>query len=441
MISTVGYFVVTLLILILVHEFGHFIVARCCGVTVQRFSFGFGTVLWSWQDKKGTEYAWSLWPLGGYVKLLDDSQGPVPVAQQSRAFHHQSAIIQIAIILAGPLFNFLFAFVVLGIVAVIGVTSLAPMIDEVIPHSVAAQAGLGEKQEIIELDHHAVSSWQQVQDVLLPLLSAKRAVVVTMKSLRNGQITQRNLGLSQVPLDPQHATLFERIGVVPMFPKSTPVVETVTEGSPAQRAGLQPEDEILSIDHQFMTDSMKVVAYIKARPAATIVLEVKRHGHAQQLIAHLPVATGYLGIGLRSPSVPADWVRVNQVGPIQAVKLAFKQTLNLTAMTFGFLGQMLTGQLPLEHLSGPIGIARAADASAHAGLIAYLTFLALLSVSLGVLNVLPIPMLDGGHLLYCMLEIVTRRPLSLAFKSKSAFVGTLVIVAMSMVALKNDLRY
>ena len=441
MISTLGYFVVTLFILILVHEFGHFIVARGCGVTVERFSFGFGTVLWSWQDKKGTEYAWSLWPLGGYVKLLDDSQGPVPVAQQSRALHHQSSIVQIAIILAGPLFNFLFAFVVLGIVAVIGVTSLAPMIDEVIPHSIAAQAGLGEKQEIIELDHHAVNSWHQVQEVLLPLLSAKRTVVVTMKSLRDGQITQRSLALSQVPLDPQHATLLERMGVVPMFPKSTPVVETVIEDSPGQHAGLQPEDEILSIDHQLMTDSLKVVAYIKARPAATIVLEVRRHGHTQQLIAHLPVSTGYLGIGLRSPSIPADWIRVNQVGPIQAVKLAFKQTLNLTAMTFGFLCEMLTGQLSLEHLSGPVGIAKAANASAQAGWVTYLTFLALLSISLGVLNVLPIPMLDGGHLLYRMLEIVMRRPLSLGFKSKSSFVGILFIVALSMVALKNDLRY
>lgn len=349
MISTVGYFVVTLLILILVHEFGHFIVARCCGVTVERFSFGFGKVLWAWRDKRGTEYAWSLWPLGGYVKLLDDSQGPVPVAQQSQAFHHQSSLVQIAIILAGPLFNFLFAFFLFWVIAIIGVASL-----------------------------------------------------------------------------------------VPTASKSTPVVETVAVDSPAQQAGLQPEDEILAIDHQSMTDPMKVSAYIKARPGATIVLEVRRRGRMQQLTAHLRTPTGYLGIGIQPP---ADWIRMNRVGPIQAAKQAFQQTLRLTAMTFGLIGQTLTGQLSLAHLSGPIGIAKAANASAHAGLTIYLTFLALLSISLGVLNVLPIPMLDGGHLLYRMLELVMRRPLSLAFKSKSAVVGMIFIVILSIVALKNDLRY
>lgn len=348
MLSTLMYFIVTLLLLIVVHEYGHFIVARCCRVKVIRFSFGFGKVLWSWRDKRGTEYVWSLLPIGGYVKLLDDSNGPVAPTEQVNAFHHQPLIIRLLIVLAGPLFNFLFAFFALWLAAVIGIKSFAPIVDSVVAES------------------------------------------------------------------------------------------------PAQRAGLVQGDEIVAIDHHPVTDWFGLVHYLKNNAGAKVYIDVQRQGHLQQMMVRLlfnaKESTHYLGINARVPKEASDWSRIYRLGPIDAARQASHQTIRLISMSLSLIGQLITGHSSLDHLSGPVGIAKAASASAHSGLVTYLSFLALISISVGVLNLLPIPMLDGGYVLYYLIEAIIRRPLSIEFKTKGVWVGMICMMFLAMIALSNDFR-
>lgn len=228
--------------LITVHEYGHFIVARLCGVKVLRFSFGFGKVLARWHDKQGTEYAWSLFPLGGYVKMLDESEGEVPASERHLAFNNKSVWARIAIVVAGPFFNFLLAFLALWLVLVIGIHSLAPMIEEVKPNSIAAMAGLKAKQEIVMLNDKEIDSWRDFQFALMPLIGSNEAINITVKSLGDGKYTSLVLPLDSWKLDAKNPDPLGSLGIVPFIPTIPPIIGEVVEGSPAGIAGLQPGD-------------------------------------------------------------------------------------------------------------------------------------------------------------------------------------------------------
>ncbi|PJD90583.1 MAG: RIP metalloprotease RseP [Legionella sp.] len=443
MLLSVMYFIVTLLLLILVHESGHFLMARWCGVKVLRFSFGFGKVLAVWRDTRGTEYAWSLLPFGGYVKLLDENEGPVPSAESHKALNRQPMMVRIAIILAGPLFNFLFAFLLLWLVAVIGIQSFAPRIADVIPGSIAAHAQLGKSQEIIALDDKKIDNWRDVHYALMPFLGSSREIPITLKSLNDHTISTHQLALKDWILDSHHPELLESLGIVPLFPKMPLIIDNVVADSPAQLAGLQAGDEIVAVDKHLIADGLNIVEYVASRAGQTVSLDIVRQKKNLVLLAHLTQAdnhkSGFLGIGARSPEIPPDWLRLERSGPIDAIAQAFRQTVSFTSMTCVMIGRTLMGHLSLDHVSGPVGIAKAAGASAHIGLVYYLFFIALLSISLGVLNLLPIPMLDGGHLMYNLIELIIRRPLSADFKAKGAFVGMGCIIVLTVIALVNDL--
>lgn len=219
MLSSAFYFILTLLLLILVHESGHFLVARWCGVKVLRFSFGFGKVLAKWRDKSGTEFTWSVLPLGGYVKFLDENEGPVGHAERQHAFNRQPRWARVAIVLAGPLFNFLFAFLLLWLVAVIGIKSFAPRVESVTPGSVAALAHLGRMQEIIALDGKKISNWRDVHYTMLPLLGSTREISITVKALDDATISTHSLPLAQWKFDSKRSDLLESLGIEPLFPK------------------------------------------------------------------------------------------------------------------------------------------------------------------------------------------------------------------------------
>lgn len=442
---TFFYFILALFLLVTVHEFGHFIVARWCGVKVLRFSFGFGKVLARWHDKRGTEFAWSLFPLGGYVKMLDEEEGPVDPSEQHLAFNHQSTWAKIAIAFAGPLFNFLFAFVAIWLVLVVGIKSLAPMVDGVVPGSMAERVGLQARQEVMMFNHQPISSWRDFQYALMPLMGTKETVPMTVKSMVTGEQTSLSFPLAQWQFDPQSPDVLASLGIKPFIPTIPPIVGSVVADSPADVAGFKVGDKVLSMDGLAVTDWLMLLEAVQHNSGKKMSIVVQRQGTEMRL----PVTVGSTSshgqtvglLGLRSKPVdwPPGWLRVQREGPIKALGTAFHQTVALTEASFSLIGRLATGQLSLQGISGPVGIAQGAGESARGGFAYYVSFLALLSISLGVLNLLPIPMLDGGHLLYYGMELIRRRPLSPAFKSVGMYLGLAFLMALMVLALTNDL--
>ncbi|WP_454786026.1 RIP metalloprotease RseP [Legionella sp. WA2024007413] len=445
MLSTLLYFLLALVLLVTVHEYGHFQVARWCGVKVLRFSFGFGPILARWCDKKGTEYAWSLFPLGGYVKMLDESEGEVPENERHLAFNNQSIWKRAAIVLAGPFFNFLFAFVALWWVLVIGMQSLAPMIESVKPNSIAGQAGLKAKEEIIALNDTKINSWRDFQYAIMPLVGSQETIQLTLKSLVDGHIHTVSLPLTNWKIDSKKPDALQSLGIEPFIPSIPPIVGEVVPNSPAAKAGLENGDKILSVDGKPFNDWLFLVDYVQTRPDKQLTLSVNRKGHIHKVIVHTgsqknkDKIEGFLGVRSQKVQWPAHWLRLERQDPLTAVGTALKQTVQLTGTTFTLMGRLVTGKLGLNNISGPVGIAQGAGDSGRSGLASYLFFLALVSISLGALNLLPIPMLDGGHLFYYLLETIRRKPLSDGLKSAGAYLGLLLLAALMFIALSNDL--
>ncbi|WP_025386304.1 RIP metalloprotease RseP [Legionella oakridgensis] len=445
MLFTLFYFFIALLLLIIIHEFGHFIVARCCGVKVLRFSFGFGKVLASWRDKHGTEFVWSIFPLGGYVKMLDESEGEVPENERHLAFNNQSVWVRIAIVFAGPFFNFLFAFIALWFMWIIGIKSLAPMIESVKVGSIAAQSGLRPNQEILEMGAKKINSWRDFQYALMPLLGTHEPVTLIVKSLKDGHVNTLKLRLDHWTLDVKNPDVLASLGITPFVPKVPPVVGSVVPDSPAQSAGLQVGDEILAINHEVINDWLVLVDYVRQHSDQSMLLSIKRNNKIEQVNVHIGRTMndgqnqGFLGVSSRQVKWPEHWLRLHRASPLPAAGHALSQTIELTGATFALIGRLVTGKLPIQSISGPVGIAQGAGESARSGLPYYLSFLALVSISLGVLNLLPIPILDGGHLLYCFIEIVRRRPLSEEVKSAGIYLGLVFLVTLMIIALSNDL--
>ena len=445
MVATLVYFLLVLFVLVTVHEYGHFIVARLCGVKVLRFSFGFGKVLARWHDKKGTEYAWSLFPLGGYVKMLDESEGPVPENERHLAFNNKSIWARIAIVIAGPLFNFIFAFLALWLVLVIGIKSLAPMIDEVKPGSIAALAGMEAKEEILALNNKKISSWRDVQFALMPLLGSNEQVNILVKSLVTGQQKSLILSLANWKIDVKKPDPLGSLGISPFIPRVPPIVGEVIGDSPALAAGLQSGDVISQVNGKPLDDWLDLVAYVHQHPSSQMILTIRRQGQTQSLTVQIgsrlknEQKEGFIGASSQKVNWPPQWLRLQRQGPVEAVSTAFFQTVGLSKATFSLMGRLITGKLALQSISGPVGIAQGAGESARSGFTYYLSFLALVSISLGVLNLLPIPMLDGGHLLYYLFELIRGRPLSEEVKSVGLYLGLTFLMGLMVLALTNDL--
>ncbi len=445
MLSTLLYFLLALVLLVTVHEYGHFQVARWCGVKVLRFSFGFGPILACWKDKKGTEYAWSLFPLGGYVKMLDESEGDVAENERHLAFNNQSLWKRTAIVVAGPFFNFLFAFVALWWVLVIGIHSLAPMIESVKPNSIAAQAGLKAKEEIVALNDTKINSWRDFQYAIMPLVGSQETIQLTTKSLVDGHRRQVSLPLTHWQLDAKKPDPLQSLGIEPFIPSIPPIVGDVVPNSPAAKAGLENGDKILSVDGKPLDDWLFLVDYVQIRPDKQLILSINRKGSVQKVVVHIGSQEnkgkieGFLGVRSQKVKWPAHWLRLERQDPLTAVGTALKQTVQLTSTTFTLMGRLVTGRLGLNSISGPVGIAQGAGDSGRSGLTSYLFFLALVSISLGALNLLPIPMLDGGHLFYYLVEAIRRKPLSDSLKSAGAYLGLLLLAALMFIALTNDL--
>ena len=436
---------VALGVLVTFHEFGHFWVARRCGVKVLRFSVGFGMPLVRWHDRRGTEFVIAAIPLGGYVKMLDEREGEVPADQLDQSFNRKTVRQRIAIVAAGPIANFLLAMVFFWVLAMMGSQQVRPVIGAVESGSIAAKAGLVAGQEIVSIDGEPTTGWGAVNLQLVRRLGESGTVNVVVREQDSSAESPRELALDRWLQGADEPDPIKSLGIRPWRPALPPVLAELDPKGPAQAAGLKTGDRLLALDGQALGDWQQVVDLVRVRPDTKIVLKVEREGAQIDVPVTLSVrgeakaAGGYLGAGVKGVDWPPSMVREVSYGPLAAIGEGAKRTWTMSVLTLESLKKMLFGELSVKNLSGPITIAKVAGASAQSGVADFLNFLAYLSISLGVLNLLPIPVLDGGHLLFYLVEWVRGRPLSDRVQGWGIQIGISLVVGVMLLALVNDL--
>jgi regulator of sigma E protease len=448
LLTTLAAFVVALGCLIVVHECGHFVIARACGVKVLRFSVGFGRPLWSRRlGRDATEWVIAAFPLGGYVKMLDEREGPVAPSELPRSFNRQLVWRRVAIVVAGPAANFALAIALYWALFVYGVPGLKPVVGEPPAGTPAYHAGFAAGEVLVRIGDEPVASWQDARWILLQHAVGKSAVVVNV-SRAGGDIAARRLDLSGVSASDLDGDFLRTLGLTRYQPPLKPVIGEVVGGGVAQRAGLKAGDEIAAINNQKIESWEQVVKLVRAHPGAPLVIEVRRGGALQPAIAVAPETVveggskiGRIGAAPRiDRSALADMIVDVRYGPLESLGRAVQKTWDTSVFTLRMLGKMIVGDVSLKNLSGPITIADYAGQSAQSGVASYLLFLALISISLGVLNLLPIPLLDGGHLMYYAIEILQGRPLSDRAIEIGQHAGLVLLVALMAFALYNDIH-
>jgi len=440
-------FIAALAVLIVVHEYGHYLVARLCRVKVLRFSIGFGRPLFTKRTGKDrTEWVLAAIPFGGYVKMLDEREGPVPAREAHRAFNRQSVWKRFAIVIAGPLFNFAFAILVYAGLFMYGLPEARPVLGEPPAGTPAALAGLHGGDTVRAAGGEAVQTWQELRwRVLQAALQRETLALETLDE--RGHLAQATLDLSAFPTDDVQADALERVGLRLYRPPLDPVLGQIVPGSAAERAGLKVGDRIVRAGERPLDSWDALVAAVRAHPAQPLRLAVERAG-ATRTIEVVPdvvsageARIGRIGAGPFVPPAHAEKMLVRvQYGVLESLGKATAKTADISAFSLKMLGRMLTGELSWRHLSGPVTIADFAGQSAQQGWIAYITFLALISISLGVLNLLPIPLLDGGHLMYYAIEIAKGRPVSERAMELGQRVGLALLLVMMVFAFYNDLN-
>ncbi len=455
-------------ILVAVHEAGHFFVARWCKVKVLRFSVGFGKPIWRRLGKDGTEYVIASLPLGGYVRMLDSRNDDVSAAQLPYAFDQQGVYKRIAIVAAGPLINLLFAALLYGLVHLAGVSQLLPVLGEVKSQSVAAQQGMQPAQQIIAVDGVATQSWQQVHVQLLQRLGDSGLVAVQVQPLDGAVLQQQaatpvaqrevqqlvingasrtyELPIENWLADNLDATPVQQLGWQVWRPQVPVRLDRILDGGAAQQAGLQVGDLITHINNEPMPDYVVFVKTVQNSPGGYIELRVERDGlvfeqglrlHSKELDDGRLI--GRIGVGVMNLYWPDSLLYTPELSLLEALLAGTEQVRDMIGLTLNTLRSMLFGKLSVEHLSGPISIAQVASSSAAMGWVSFVTFMAYLSVSLGVLNLLPVPMLDGGHLMYYLIEMVTGKPVPDRVQQVGLRIGMAVVLSIMFIAIFNDL--
>ncbi|MEY8248676.1 MAG: sigma E protease regulator RseP [Bermanella sp.] len=430
----------TLAILVTVHEFGHYWVARRCGIKVLRFSVGFGKVLFSRTNKQGTEFAIAAIPLGGYVKMLDEREGEVAAELLDQTFNRKTVWQRMAVVIAGPLANILFAIFAYWLMFMVGVTQVKPIIGEVAANSVAAQAGLMSQQEITAVDGTRTASWQEVNYQLIKRLGDSGTLQIEVDNgSRHELVIERWLSDAEEP-NPIHS-----LGFAPFRPTVPPILAELQAGMPAQQAGLLPDDVILAVDGQDIQHWLEFVKVVKAHAGQAISLSVQRQEKVLniQLIPASRTAPsgetiGFAGAMVKAPELPQDFIRVQSFDPLTAGWRAIDKTWDMTTVTLQSIGKMIQGLLSVKNLSGPITIAKVASSQVQAGFEAFVGFLAYISIMLAVVNLLPIPVLDGGHLVFYVIEAVKGSPLSEKVQLMGMKLGMTLLLMVMVVAIFND---
>ncbi len=440
-LGSIWWLIVTLGVLVTFHEFGHYWVARRCGVKVLRFSVGFGRALWSRTARDGTEYRIAAIPLGGYVKMLDAREGEVSPDERDVEFTGKPVWQRIAIVAAGPVFNLVFAVLAFWLMFMVGRTGVVPVVGAPAPQTLAAEAGFQAGDTIRTVNGTPVATWNVALDTLSEDVLGHRPVDIGVQRA-DGSDTMLRLPLEKLPADVELDKAFDRIGL--RAQPLPPVAETVQPDMPAAKAGLRDGDRITAIGEHKVAHFSDIGTLTKKLVDAspTLAFHVRRDGHPLTLKVTPAWTDPGDGGGARwiigvAPPRPAT--TVVRHGPLVSLGKAFQTTWDKTATTFRMIGQMITGQVSTRNLSGVITIARVANTSAQMGVAWFLSFLGLISLSLAVLNLLPIPILDGGHLLYYLIELVKGRPVSERTMIAGQFVGMALIVALMGLAFYNDI--
>jgi regulator of sigma E protease len=440
-------FIVALGVLIVVHEFGHYLAARLCNVRVLRFSVGFGRPLATWRlGRDATEWSIAAIPFGGYVKMLDEREAPVDPQDLPRAFNRQGVGRRFLIVVAGPVFNFLFAIAVYAGLYMHGLPEARPVLAAPAAGTLAQSAGFAAGDTVRSIEGDPIATWQDLRWRVLQGALQRETLRFEVAAER-GDISMHLLDLRGFPSEDVESDALERIGLRLYRPPLAPVVGRVIPGSVAERAGLLPDDRVTHVDGVPVTTWEQLVRAIRERPDAGLRLTIERGG-VQLGIELVPDAVaengtriGRIGVSPRIPAAETERIVVRvSYGPVDSLAKAAAKTWDISVFSLRMLGKMLIGEVSWKHLSGPVTIADYAGQSAQMGWLSFATFLALISISLGVLNLLPIPLLDGGHLMYYSLEFIKGSPVSERAMELGQRVGLALLLFVMAFAFYNDIN-
>ena len=446
LIETIFFTLLALALLISFHEFGHFFIARVCNVKVVRFSIGFGSKLLSWKDKNGTEFVLSALPLGGYVKMVDEREGGVSAEDLPFAFTQKNVWQRMAIVVAGPAANFILAIFIYWLLFLSGTTGIVPVIGSLDPSSIAEKAGLKVGHQIVAIDGEKTPTIQKLHEHLISRIGESGLINFTVKTPDSPEFYSFEGYLKDWMSGAEKLDPLAGLGLDLYTPEISPHIDMVMANSPAEKSGLKANDLLLSADGITIAKWSTWVEYIRSRPGINIDITVQRENSIiykiitpEKISLDTGLVVGKVGIAVKMPDWPKNMVQDYSYGPIEAFNEAVYKTWGTSVMILGSVKKMLTGDISVKHLSGPITIGKIAGKSAKYGISSYLGFLALLSISLGIMNLLPVPVLDGGHLMYFIVEAVKGSPLSDRIQLFGFRLGIFLVVGLMSIALYNDI--
>jgi len=443
---SVAGFILAIGILVTIHEWGHYQVARWFNIKVTTFSIGFGKKLWSKQGKE-TQYQIALIPLGGYVKFVDEREGPVAEEDLPRAFNRQSVYKRFAVVAAGPLINLIFAWGLFAAIYMIGVSAPKPLFDQPIENSALEMALPNNDQAwlVVKVDGHNVSSWLTVREqLLMALVDDQQSVSIELESTQTGRVQILDkVSLADLDLENQKQNWIKALGFQPMMLPVPAVIGDVKEGGPASLAGIQTGDLILSINGEPIQYWQDLVKIVRDLPSQDAEVYVRRDGVDYPYKVNLASKdglTGYMGVGVKFDKEDLEpFIATTQYGLLDSIGLGWNKNIDFIDMSLVMMKKMLFGEVGLDNLSGPVSIAQFSGQALQTGLVSFLMLLGLLSLSLGILNLLPIPVLDGGHLVYYIIEMIKGSPVSESVMAFGQKIGLLLILSLTVLALTNDL--